>query len=333
MTEFETHFDNYLTALDYSKLRLMNAPNFLFLCGGQTGTYETGQEGESKYFSMRGAILDTIVTSYASLSDKVQYAEEYQDWLEHGQVKNLIDFELAIADMAGAIVLVLEGPGAFAELGSFSVLETLSEKLILVVNTNIVEEKTFINYGPIKYLQDNNKVVLKYQWDVRYYIGGVNQDKVSSKVNANKETTLSVSNRITKKIQEEVGKLSTGSPKLDVNKIGHVCFVVGDLIFTFGALRISEINNALKNHFEIKSNYSLVRTCVYILERFGFIKKVDNGDTYYIATNENKGFIKHYYDSELKELIDNKNRMKFMQELLLVMAVHDEDRLTSITGN
>lgn len=335
MTEFETCFEGYLMALEPSKLRLMNVPNFLFLCGGQTNMYETGNGDERKYFSMRGAILDTILTDskFRELSEKTQCAEDYQDWLEHGQVQNLIDFELAIADMAGAIVLILEGPGAFAELGSFSVLDTLSEKLILIVNTNIVEERTFINYGPIKYLEDNKKVVLKYQWDVRYVVNGINFDKVSSKITSNKNETLVLAKRITNKIQDNFIALSKESPKLDVNKIGHVCFIVGDLIYTFHSLRISEIKQALNDYFDIKSKYSLIKTCIYILDRFGFIKKVNNGDTYYIATSNNKGFLKHYYNAEFKEMSNIKNRNEFMQDLMTGMVTYDEDRFASITEN
>ncbi|AGQ91964.1 retron St85 family effector protein [Vibrio parahaemolyticus] len=334
MTEFETRFHGYLMALEHSKLRLTNAPNFLFLCGGRTDKYSVGKE--EKYYSMRGAILDTLMTvaEFSELHRKVQYAEDYTDWLEHGQVRNLIDFELAIADMAGAIVLILEGPGAFAELGSFSVLDTLSDKLILVVNTNIIDERTFINYGPIKYLEDNKKVVLKYHWDVRYQVTGLNNNIVNSKIYSTQHDTLNLARRITNKIKEKSQKLSTGSPKLDINKIGHICFIVGDLIYTFGSLRISEINNALKDYFNIKkSNFSLVRTCLYVLENFEFIKKVDNGDTYYIATSNNKGFLKHYYNHEFLELVDIENRKKFMQDTLIAISQHDEDRFASITEN
>lgn len=332
MTEFERLTNGYLMTLDYSKLRLMNVPNFLFLCGGKTNTYELS-DGEKKYYSMRGAILDSIVTSFSQLSQKLQYAEDYDDWLEHGTVKNLIDFELAIADMAGAIVLVLEGPGAFAELGSFSVLDTLADKLILIVNTNIVEENTFINYGPIKYLEDNKKIVLKYQWDVSYKVRGLNQNSVDSRITSDINKTLEIARRITNRIDEEANKLSSKSPNLDIKKIGHICFVVGDLIYTFGALKLNEINSFLKEYFDIKSTQSFVKTCIYILERFSFIKAIDNGDRYYIATVNNKGFVKHYYTSNLKDMVEYENRIKFMEGLLSIMPEYDENRFISITEN
>jgi hypothetical protein len=231
--------ESFLYCVDIKKLRLQKLPNFIFLCGGETTTIKS--EGQpNKYKSMRGAILDNI-ECIPTLSDKIRLAEDYKDWLEHGTIKNLIDFELAIADMAGAIVLILEAPGAYAELGSFSVLDKLSEKLILIVNNKLISENSYINLGPIKYLEDNSKVVLKYSWEVSYTVRGLERDKVDTMLTGDSHTLLEQAKMISNNINIKAAELSQKNPVLDLHRGGHLCFVIGDLIYNFSALRVHEI--------------------------------------------------------------------------------------------
>jgi len=297
MNEVKDIRENFLSCVDYEKLRLKNLPNFVFLCGGTTKLVQVKGRPDI-YKSMRKAILD-IIHNIPSLSNKILLAEEYQGWLEHGVIKNLIDFELAIADMAGAIVLILEGPGAYAELGSFSVLDTLSDKLILVINNKIIEDNSYINLGPIKYLEDNSKIVLKYSWDVKYIVRGVNLDEVDMHLTGQNADMFAKASLIGNKINDKVKDITLTSPQLNLSRSGHVCFVIGDLIYNFGALRVHEIMSYLSDWFDIKGvTLSLVKSYLYILNEFDFIKEVDVGDKFYSPTEKNQGFIKYsYFDS------------------------------------
>lgn len=297
----------FLCTLDTNNLKLKNLPNFIFLCGGdifddkvdsntnQATATATENVPPTVYKSMRKAVYDASMFNLP-ISKRLVIAEFYDDWINHGVIKNLIDLEVFIADIASSIVLILEAPGAYAELGSFSVIDDISNKLILIVNDNLVGDKTYTNLGPIKYLEDNDKTVFRYNWNVRYSISG---DSIKTVLDNDAYETAEM---ILNHISDELDTVKISNPKINYLKKGHLCFLIGDLIYNFHALKLSEINYYLNNYFDIEGlNKKLINSCLYILEKFDFIKTVVMGDTYFISTSENKGFIKYSYDFESKK--------------------------------
>lgn len=294
----------FLCTLDTNNLKLKNLPNFIFLCGGDISDYEVDSNispattsedvPPTVYKSMRKAVYDASLFNLP-ISKRLVIAEFYDDWIDHGVIKNLIDLEIFIADIASSIVLILEAPGAYAELGSFSVIEDISDKLILIVNDNLVGKKTYANLGPIKYLEDNDKTVFRYNWNVRYSISG---DTIKTVLDSNAYETAEM---ILNQISDKLDTVNIANPKINYFKKGHLCFLIGDLIYNFHALKFNEISYYLRNYFFIDElSKRLIKSCLYILEKFEFIKIVVMGDTYFISTAENKGFIKYSYDVESK---------------------------------
>lgn len=322
--------EQFLYCIDYSNIRLKNLPNFVFLCGGCTERKHNDDDVET-YQSMRKAIYDASV-SIPSFSKKIVLAENTKDWLEHGVVKNLIDFELAIADMAGVIVLILEAPGAFAELGSFSVLPPLSEKLILVVNEIIVDANSYINLGPIKYLEDNSRIVLRYQWDFRYHLSGLNYNKIKTQIMGTNEDILNEAREIIDVISEKSKDICLTSPSLDTSRTGHLCFIIGDLIYNFSSLKVHEILQYLKDYFEVDNiSLSTVKSCLFTLEKFNFVERVVNGDTYFVPTVNNVGFLKFVYDSSLKDETGYDSVPGLRSHLQMYYSLYDKSRSKTIT--
>lgn len=291
--DIESIRQRHLDKINLDGLRLKNLPNFIFLCGGDIGRKKLSDQEQYFFNSMRGAIYDLLLSRRA-IFDRVKLAEDTKNWAEHGTINNLIDFELAIADMAGVIILILEGPGAYAELGSFSVLPSLSEKLILVVNQEIIDKESFIHLGPIKYLDDNNRVVLRYDWPVKYIVNG--RTNIKTYIDENPTVITRKANIILENILEKEKQISVVSPSFDTSRKGHLCFLIGDLIYNFCSLRLREIKDYVSVYFE---QYHItdkeVKECLFILENFEFIKECDFGDKYYSPSNTNKGFIKYSY--------------------------------------
>ncbi len=62
---------------------------------------------------------------------------------------NLSQFEQFIADFSDCIVIFLESPGAFAEIGLFSNVPSIRSKLLVINNIAYQTTNSFINYGPI----------------------------------------------------------------------------------------------------------------------------------------------------------------------------------------
>lgn len=292
--DIEVIRQKHLDKINSDGLRLKNLPNFIFLCGGDIRRKESEIQEQRFFSSMRGAIYELLLLN-SSIFNRVKLAEDTKNWSDHGTINNLIDFELAIADMAGVIILILEGPGAYAELGSFSVLPSLSEKLILVVNQEIIDKKSFIHLGPIKYLDDNNRVVLRYDWPVKYIVNG--QTNIKTYIEESPEDVFKKANIILENILEKEKQISLVSPVFDTSKKGHLCFLIGDLIYNFCSLKLREIKDYISVYFD---QYEItdkeVKECLFILENFDFIKECDFGDKYYSPSNINNGFIKYSYN-------------------------------------
>lgn len=106
------------------------------------------------------------LTSRPGTRDKVDvyYPEALFDDLlsgKHGQGYDLLGLENVLAMSVHAIVILLEGAGAIAELGAFCNHPELSKKLVVVVNRRHRRDRSFIMLGPIRQLRlaDSNSVV------------------------------------------------------------------------------------------------------------------------------------------------------------------------------
>ncbi|HFZ5895585.1 TPA: retron St85 family effector protein, partial [Escherichia coli] len=69
---------------------------------------------------------------------------------EESSSDNLLDIEADLSKLADHIIIVLESYSSFTELGAFAYSKHLRKKLIVVNNTKYINEKSFINMGPIK---------------------------------------------------------------------------------------------------------------------------------------------------------------------------------------
>lgn len=90
----------------------------------------------------------------------VYYPEDLFDELLSGKLGhsyNLLELENLLAKGVHAIVIILEGAGAIAELGAFCNHPDLSKKLIVIANTRYRRDRSFIMLGPVKQLRENDK--------------------------------------------------------------------------------------------------------------------------------------------------------------------------------
>ncbi|HHK5601567.1 TPA: retron St85 family effector protein [Bacillus tropicus] len=76
--------------------------------------------------------------------------------------QNLLSLENILADSVDAVVMCVESPGSFTELGAFSNHKELSQKLIVCPDLKYKRAKSFINLGPIKYLKQKTNSEIFY---------------------------------------------------------------------------------------------------------------------------------------------------------------------------
>ncbi|PKB90272.1 hypothetical protein A8A01_07350 [Ewingella americana] len=332
--------DNFLLCIDTKKLRVKNLPNFIFICGGliaDLGDHEPDAPPPLPK-SMRDALMRRIPEmrhiplNKRITSDKIILAEEFQDWLEHSIVENLIDFEIVLADLASAVILVVEGLGAYAELGSFSIIESISEKLITVVNTNTTVQRSFINLGLLKYLEDNNRTLLKYRWGVRYSVSAREETRVNLSLTGSHEEINQIADVILERLTTEVEIKTQQSVNFNSQAKGHVCLLIGDLIYIFSALKVSEIRKCLNDGFGINITLKKIKEYIYTLEKLGYVDIEHSGDTYYIATAKNQGFIKYRYVPDKDTIYEFSDVNDIKANALLYYRDHDNARLAVIRG-
>lgn len=332
--------DNFLLCIDTKKLRVKNLPNFIFICGGLIADLGDRDPDAPPPLpkSMRDALMlripemRHIPLNKRITHDKIILAEEFQDWLEHSIVENLIDFEIVLADLASAVILIVEGLGAYAELGAFSIIESISEKLITVVNTTTTVQKSFINLGLLKYLEDNNRTLLKYRWGVRYSVSAREEARVNLSLTGSHEEVNQMADVILERLTTEVENKTQQSVNFNNQTKGHVCLLIGDLIYIFSALKVGEIKKCLNDGFGINITLKKIKEYIYTLEKLGYVDIKYSGDTYYIATASNMGFIKYRYVPEKNTIYEFNDVNDIKANILLYYREHDNARLALIRG-
>lgn len=120
----------------------------IFLCGS----------ADTDAKSIRPAIRKDLTTSWYKYQYDIFCPEDLFEELLAGPVHHdLLSLENELADSVDAVILPLEGPGTFAELGAFSNNDKLRRKLICLVDEAYRREKSFLNYGPLRLLRDRKE--------------------------------------------------------------------------------------------------------------------------------------------------------------------------------
>lgn len=122
----------------------------VFLCGG------AGKESSLFRFSLGKAIEDT---QRQDSIFSVYYPETlFSEFLYGSSKRNLLSLEEILADNVSSIVLPLQSPGTYAELGAFASNARLRPKLIVINSKKYSRVRSFINDGPIAYLDKGNVI-------------------------------------------------------------------------------------------------------------------------------------------------------------------------------
>lgn len=120
----------------------------IFLCGG------SGKEEEK----FRREVGEKISRRPSNYKYSVYYPEDMFIELILGyQKQDLLTLENLLADSANAVVILLQSPGTFTELGAFTNYKKLSNKLIVIIDPRFARKRSFINLGPVRFLKTKTK--------------------------------------------------------------------------------------------------------------------------------------------------------------------------------
>jgi hypothetical protein len=129
----------YLRSDNYRFRRLKPV---LFLCGGASS-------------NRRDTLREYLRKHAAELS--IFYAERVWEQIASATVSSALEMESDLAALADLVIVIVESPGTFTELGAFSLSDPLRKKLLPIVDVIHKDQHSFISSGPLRWIDLDSK--------------------------------------------------------------------------------------------------------------------------------------------------------------------------------
>lgn len=198
---------------------------------------------------------------------KVIYAEGvFNEITKFGHDKNVLDLEHEISEIADKILIVLESPSAFCELGAFA-HKNLRTKLIIINNSEFKSQKSFINTGPIAAAAEIKSPVL---WYPMAPDGIFNIDGIGTIFKELKDSIQTKSQSRRQRISGDISVLEAKKTSL---------FFVHDLVYFAGPISHEELISFLIVAFGKKS-YDMLKRLLGVLRSANLIRSFDVSGTW-----------------------------------------------------
>jgi hypothetical protein len=186
------------------------------------------------------------------------------EYFDHSDYQDLLRFERDLAELSSLTVLFSESPGSIAELGSFAVLNTIRERLLVVMHQNDAYQESFIWRGPVLSLKNLAKSNRKedpiaiYNWqkkkdDYGYFNTGDFTDAVD----------------LTETIEAIIGKRPK-TVNFSKKQLGHIMLLIicalkivqiatlGEIVFILKGFGIEQKVKTVKQHLSLLKSLGLI---------------------------------------------------------------------------
>ena len=233
---------------------------FVFLCGANKSPVEISERRKSIIDFARKQLPNT----------KVLLAEDmFKTLTTEGHKGNILDVEDLISKFSDFILIVLESPSAFAELGAFANPQ-LRDKLIVINDEQFKQSQSFINLGPIAAVRESGGAsrILHY----KMHPNGIHEKDAIGDIYPNLYKLLSSSSEQLKKTTNNIDSFD---PSMHFDKTS-VLFI-HDLIYITGPITYKELIEEIKLIFGSKKKYNNVLHIIAVLKAFGSISKDEYG--------------------------------------------------------
>ena len=120
-----------------AKYRFRKLEPVVFLCGG--------------FESQRRLLLRSFLLKIKP-QPRVFFAEPIWEQIASREELSALEMESALADLADVVIILVESPGTFAELGAFSLSDALRKKLLPIVDKQFDKAQSFISTGPLNWI-------------------------------------------------------------------------------------------------------------------------------------------------------------------------------------
>lgn len=253
----------FMKKIDFNNTKVSLKFARVFLCGGAI-THDPNIP--PKY------VRDYILRQ--SNDDKtIVLAEEiFNQQFDDGVYDSLLSLETAISSFCSSILIVLESPGAIAELGSFCVINETKNKLYVLIHQNHNNQNSYIKNGPLKHI--NNTRVWSYDWSE---YSDEDPSRLSNSID-----------RLWAAMDEDLKELYSvdSSPKdFNINEYLHTALIVSWITQVTFPQTFQKIYDSIKAAFpNITKEY--LRLSLRLGEHFKIIRKIEIKNAYYVGLVE-----------------------------------------------
>lgn len=253
--------DSFITTVDPNKATVVSFAEFIAVFGSDISI----KDRKSPPLSKRDAFYWWIKDQRSELQELILLPESYNDWGEFDVYSDLLLFEKDLGYLTSAVMIFLESPGSIAELGAFSQIESLSERLIIVVADNYHPARSFISLGPIRSISETQKHPHSL-----CVIPNVGPEELIKHMAV-------IDHFLTNKI-----KPKSLTVHLDKSHLQHQILLCLDFINLFLVVQKTELMMLLK-HFGIELNLSRLNQILFLLNKTKLIISKQYGDNWYYA--------------------------------------------------
>lgn len=129
--------DSLVEYLRSDRYRFRRLAPVLFLCGGAGSV-------------ARDSLRDYLRKARPNI--RLFYAEQVWDQIAARTGRSALEMEADLAGLADILIIIVESPGTFAELGAFSLSADLRLKLLPIVDRAYAGSNSFISSGPLRWI-------------------------------------------------------------------------------------------------------------------------------------------------------------------------------------
>ncbi len=230
--------------------------------------------------SCRDIFYHYVKNKNFQFQENIVLAEEVFLYFEHSSYKDLLSFEKDIAELSDMTVIFSESPGSIAELGSFSVLENVKDRLLVVMHQDDAYKESFIWHGPVLHLKELAKSNKQYDPIAIYNWHKLNKD--NGILNENDFSDA-------QDLAETIENILSKSPKTEAfnrNQVGHIMLLMLDMLSVVQLATLDEMVNILKL-LNIISKRRVVEQYLSLLVSLKFADRKPYGhNVYYLSISK-----------------------------------------------
>jgi len=285
----------FIESVDVTSTKVLRAQKIVFFCGGKIDTINQANIGPQ---SLRSFFHHKLENDTAMADIRFIRAEQLSKWyfdaLKAGiQFDNLLVFETQMSYLSALTCIILESPGAIAELGSFSVLKEFYGRLMIVLRDDEYETNSFISLGPLRKLQtehDDEGGVFVYRWQITK---SVNNNQFRSVLDPNE--LHEVYDQFCTDLKNTIDSAQK-TEKFNSNNLRHIFLLIPDLLAIFHCLKIREITELVKA-FDKNITQKTIKNCLFFAAKLGLVVKKRDGGTDFFTSSTTKNFMNYGYST------------------------------------